>query len=186
MLDIQILNSLQAETINVLIEETQASIKSAMNDLYKELGFKNAKLHNVSDTYFLHNGTIYPIGLIQILPYGRQLPNLHTSLLTELNMINTMATQDDLIYIKNFFIAIVSQSRNAIVLSELLPYVLVDALKKHFTADQFKIIDTGVCGALQQEPISVTQQTIQDIKQHYRSTIESLQYLLMDKFLLQS
>ena len=185
MLDTQILNSLQAEAIDVLVGDTQVSIKSAMNELYKELGFKNAKLHNVADTYFLHNGTIYPVGLIQILPYGRQLPNLHTSLLTELNMINTMATQDDLIYIKNFFIAVVSQSRNAIVLSELLPYVLIDALKKYFTADQFKIIDTGVCGALQQEPISDTRQNIIDIKKHYKATIATLQRLLMDKWLLQ-
>ena len=41
-------------------------------------------------------------------------------------------------------------------------------------------------GALQQEPLSVTQQNIQIIKTHYKTTITMVQHMLMDKLLLQT
>ena len=184
MMDIQILNSLQAEAIDVLLEETLTSIKATMNNEYKELGRANAKLLLINETRFIYKGIIYPMTVMNAVSYG--IPNLHASLLSELDTINNIMTQAEVPYVKNFFIAAVSQSHNAIVLTELLPAVLINTLKQYFNADQFKIIDTGVYGALQQEPISVTQQNIIAIKEHYKSTLITLQRLLMDKWLLQS
>ena len=185
-MDTQILNSLQAEAINVLLEETLTNIKATMNNEYKELGRANAKLLLTNETRFINNGVIYPITVVKTIPYGSRIPNLHVSLLSELDVINSTIAQADIPYIKNFFIAAVSQSHNAIVLTELLPAVLINALKLYFSTEKFKIIDTGVCGALQQEPISVTQQNIAAIKDHYKSAVVTLQRLLMDKWLLQA
>jgi hypothetical protein len=111
---------------------------------------------------------------------------LHYSLISELDTINNLTAQADYYYVKNFFIACISQSSNGIVLDNLLPLTLVNALKQALPQHIFKMIDTGVYDDLKQEPLSITQQNIQKIKEHYATTISTIRNLLMDKLLLQS
>jgi hypothetical protein len=185
MTDITLLNTIQTEAVAALLNETLTHIQQCMHERYVALGKENAKLLNVRDTRFISKGMIYPPVVGNIIPYGSHVPSLHYSLLSELNSINDSMAQADSNYIKNFFIAVVSQSHNAIVLDALLPTVLVNFLKQKFGTQTYKILDTGICGVLQQEPISITQQNIVDIKKHYHATITTIQHLLMDKLLLQ-
>lgn len=185
MTDIQLVNSLQEDAVDFLLEETFEHINSIMHEQYKELGRRNAELCHKFETRFIYNGVIYPPNDIRTIPYGSKLPALHYSLLSELDTINRTIAQSDYHYIKNFFIAAVGQSHNAIVLDELLPSVLVSALKLRFNRTSYNILDTGICGNLQQEPISTTRANIEKIKSHYADTISMLKNLLMDKLLLQ-
>lgn len=184
MMDIQVLNSVQQYAVQTLLEEVFTHIAAATHESYQALGKTNARLQLTTETRFISNGVIYPPSVTNTLLYGAHLPTLHLSLLSELDAINNMAAQSDYHYIKNFFVAVISQSHNSIVLDALLPAALLNRLKEIIGSANFKVIDSGVYGALQQEPISITQQTIQDIKTHYKNTIATLQRLLMDKWLL--
>lgn len=185
MTDLQQLHILQAEAINVLLEDTFTHINADMHERYVALGKENARLLQNREIRFIHKGNIYPPNFVATIPYGSQIPTLHYSLLSELDMINQIAAQADFHSIKNFFVAAISQSHNCIVLEAVLPTVLINNLKNKF-GSRFKFIDSGVFGSLQQEPLFITQQNIAEIKKHYSNTITTLQHMLMDKLLLQS
>jgi hypothetical protein len=185
MTDTQVLYQLQEDAVQVLMDETFEHVEREMNEQYQALGKRNAQLNYATETKFMYAGTLYPTGGARSTAYGKRIPILHYSLLNELETINKSLTQDDFHYIKNFFIAAVSQSHNAIVLDALLPVVLVNALKAKLSWTRFKVLDTGVYGGLQQEPISVTRQNIQNLQEHYKSVIARVQCMLMDKLLLQ-
>lgn len=185
MTDEAILSSIRDEAIHVLLEETFTHIHSEMQERYIALARKNALLCRSTDLRFLYVGTVYPPTDVPTIPYGSRIPSLHYSLMNELDTINKAVTQADYHYIKNFFIAAISQSHNAIVLDALLPSVLINALKHRFGSYNFKMLDTGIVGGLQQEPISLTRQNIKAIQDHYKETIATVQHMLMDKLLLQ-
>lgn len=183
--DTQVVQMIQSSAVEILLEETFTHIKSTMDEHYLALGKTNARILNVSEVQFMYKGVIYPETMTPI-GYHKKTPTLHYSLLTELDTINQMVAQADYHYIKNFFVAVVNQSKNCIVLDSLLPAILIQRLKEELSEPSFKILDSGLYGRLQQEPISETRQTIEDIKTHYKTTIQTVQYMLMDKLLLES
>lgn len=185
MTDIAKLNDLQNEAINFLLKEAFTHINAAILEKYQALVKKNNVLIGKSDFHFMSAGVIYPIQNEPTIMHSISAPALHYSLLNELAEINSMAAQADFHYIKNFFVAAITQSHNEIVLTEVLPMVLVNALKTEYSDYNFKILDRGICGALQQEPLSMTKEAIQNIKTHYKSTITMLHHLLIDQMLLQ-
>lgn len=186
MTDIQLLNSLQVEAIDKLLTETFEHITSTTYEQYVALGKRNAELLGEHNFRFLYNGIIYPPNSNNTYRSGyTHIPTLHYSLLNDLDTINNILVQTDYPYIKNFFIAVISQSHNRLVLKEFLPTVLINFLKLRLGEPTYNILDTGVYGSLEQEPISVTRDNIQNIRQHYTKVILTLKCLLMDKLLLQ-
>jgi hypothetical protein len=177
---------LQVRAVDILLAETFRHINSTAQELYQSLGKANARLLYTSETRFINKGIVYPPTNVSTIPYGSQIPTLHYSLLNELDTINRLVAQADYYYVKNFYAAVISQSHNSIVLDGLLPSILVNALKLALPTHDFKSIDMGVYVGVSQEPLSVTQQNIQKIKDHYHNTITTIQHLLMDKLLLQS
>ena len=180
-------SNLQVCAVDILLKETFIHINRMQTEQIIALGKVNAELHKKRGYAFISNGILYPrSNVVEIPPLGHQIPMLHYSLLGELDAINQAFANADYQYVKNFYIAAITQSHNEIVLQELLPTILVNALKQQLTPRQFKMIDTGIYGALQQEPISATKQTIANIKEHYKATMTTIQHLLMDKLLLQA
>lgn len=175
---------LQAEAVDILLDETFRHITATAHEQYQAIGKTNAQLLFVRETRFLHKGKVYPTAPVN--SYQGGIPTLHYSLISELESINKLVTSADYHAIKNFFVAAISQSHNGIVLDGVLPAVLVNTLRAKFIEYEFKSIDMGICDGLKPEPLSTTQQNIQLIKDHYASTISTIRNLLMDKLLLQS
>ena len=186
MTDIDVVNKMKAEAVALLLEETFTHVRQSLIERYTALGKENAKLLNVQEVRFMYAGEVYPNRDVPTIPYGSRIPALHYSLLGDLETINKAMSQENYHYVKNFFVAVIGQSQNGIVLNKLLPAILIDSLKSKFTATGFKVVDTGVYGELKQEPIFITEQNIQELKNHYQATIVVIRNLLMDKLLSQA
>jgi hypothetical protein len=182
------INSLKELAHQVLMKKSFRYINKLACEEFTELASKNAKLRGVTTSFFLCNGDIYPKDLVReftlaTIPLA---PALHYTLFEEFDDIVKRSNETGTNEISNYFRAVLSNSTNGIVLDELLPTILVNHLREFFDDREYELINFGVSNLQSRwEPITATRKNIEDIKNHYVTTINILRNLLMNKFLLQ-
>lgn len=190
-------NVLKDKALQILLTESFRYINQLAYEEQFALAQANARVRGVTASFFMYAGDIYPdktkngesVRLVNVVA-----PPLHYSLYEEFDAINKRSVHAGIMDVSNYFRAVLSYSVNGIVLDELLPAVLVNALKGEFTDEEFSLINYGVYTAqiprimaiTGWEPIEATRKTIEDIKRHYANTILILRDQLMNKLLLAS
>jgi hypothetical protein len=176
----QISNAIKEAAIDLLLAETFGHIQKEQFEQYVSLATKNSHIHKKPNKHFCFDGVIYPPASTE---KGHSTISLHFSLLSELDRINNLLTDNHYRSIKNYFIAVISASCNALVLTELLPTVLLDTLKTNLSLSEFRLLDDGLYS--NKESTETTLLNIQYIKKFYPAEINYLQQTLMNKLLLQ-
>lgn len=176
------LNGYKSSALMVLMHEAFTHVRQAQNEAYLELAQENGDIRGLVCDLFVYEGIIYPKETYQgtYVNQSAGAPPLHYSLIPKFSKIMNM--QDDSGYreIKNLFIAILDISANGIVLRNMLPGVLVDAVQAKISDKGFQAIDLGVDGVLRHE----TEAAMEELRDHYADTLATVKMLLMDKLLL--
>lgn len=195
-----IVNALKARALEVLLRETFSYVRNNMHEAYAKLAKDNAKIQGVAHSedvlFFQYRGKVYP----NRTPTGASTKNthvraplLHYSLIDRKENIDAMLEEAQYNQVRNFFVAVLKDSYNNIVLKEFLPVVLLSSLQKHFTAEEYEAIDRGTAppmppplGDSSSGPSKETTLiAIQHIRQFYPKAIEQTKKLLMERFFLQ-
>jgi len=186
-------NQLKHQAQRVLLSTTFAYTRQTMYTAYTALAKENAKLQEVYHPdrvlFFMHQGTVYPdrspSGMpIQNIPV--RAPLLHYSLISRAEKIMRQLEDAGFTEIKNLFSAILTDSFNGIVLETFLPQVLLAALQKTFTKDEYYAINFGCyIKTKTARSLDTTTQNIRMIKEFYREALCLLKERLMEQFLLQ-
>lgn len=173
-------NKLKDDALQHLMKETFGHVQNNLDEYYRVLAQKNAAIRGVHATHFLYEGDVYPSKPENLV---RGVPNLHWSLQEEFDSSTSWMQEAGYYYIKNYFSAVLSLSSNSVVLEALLPNVLVSELKQEMTEAEFHIINHGELA--RRDFIQDTLDGVENIREHYATTIVKLREVLMDKLLLQ-
>jgi len=187
------ISQLKYKALGILLKETFSYIDQKMYKAYTALAVESAQLQGrprpQDALFFMYQGTVYPdrtpnntsvAGLrVNALP-------LHYSLTAKLKEIQNMLESSDYVMIRNFFSAVLLHSYNSVVLNTFLPHILLSALQKEFTAEEYAAIDCGTEPSAPTISPETTQNDIHMIQTHYTKAMEQLKNILMERFLLQT
>jgi hypothetical protein len=181
MTDNQYVIRIKEEAIEFLLETTFSHVHQLMHEAYIGLTKENCILQQRNNRSFHFDGVYYPTQYDELTS---NVPSLHVTLISRLYEINNFLVDRHYHYVKNYFSAVISNSYNEIVLNEMLPTTLLNALKTEISKPGFKILDCGYYGSSYREPIALTLENLAQLKDHYSETLKKLQSTLMEKLLL--
>lgn len=182
---LHVLNFVQGRAIDILNKAMFSHIEKINEEDYRALANSNsAKLNIPMANFFLYDGCIYP----QTSPNGVPIrgvrvtaPPLHYSLIEQFDEIRKRVSAAGQNEFTNFFISVISISAHEMVLSEVLPTVLLNALKSGLPEGGFDLLNKGIpqlCMGPQ-----VTKIALENLKDQWAPTIEKLRQTLMNQLL---
>lgn len=177
-------NTLKEHALQALMEETFSHVSQSVNEAHGSLAQENDVIRKTNMGFYMHNGKIFPQKQDKKLTSGR-IPSLHYSLFENFGTIEGLWEKAGYTAIRTYFVTVLSNSFNSVVLEAMLPDILINKLRSEFSTLEFKLLNQGFHDGEPVESVGETWENVYKIKEHYQQTIVHLRNTLMDNLLLQ-